>query len=334
MVAKAKVAKANLTKTGLSKTGPANPAPQSAAARPAGPSRLQVELAARILRLLKERGARPGHHLVEQELCQAFGVSRTPVRGALNLLAEQGSVEARPNRGFVLVEPITVAPVVEPLDPQESAEQTLLVAIAEARNTGKLANDVTQLDLCRQFNVKPPTVVRVLRRLGELGLVERKAGNGWTFNPLLHSLRAQAESFKFRCAVEPAVVLQDTFELDREWAKETRARHMAFRRRSFRDFRPVEFYEMNSDFHETLAKCSGNRYLLDAVRRQIQLRSFLNYYWHSGPSRVLASIDEHLAILTALESGDNRFAAQTMIDHLTASSKHTTQGPDGLPDGA
>ncbi|MDB5407059.1 MAG: GntR family transcriptional regulator, partial [Rhodospirillales bacterium] len=127
-----------------------------------------------------------------------------------------------------------------------------------------------------------------------------------------------------------AVVLQDTFELDRRWAEETRARHMAFRRRPFRDFRPIEFYEMNSDFHEQLARCSGNRYLLDAVRRQIQLRSFLNYHWHYGPARVLASIDEHMAILTALEAGDNQLAADTMIAHLTASSLHTTAGPEDV----
>jgi DNA-binding GntR family transcriptional regulator len=295
---------------------------------PAGPSRLQVELAARILRLLKDQGAGPGHHLVEQELCKAFGVSRTPIRGALKLLAEQGSVEARPNRGFVLVEPVTVAPVTEPLNPQDEADQNLMVAIAEARNTGKLDADVTQQEVCRQFDAKPPTVVRVLRRLAELGLVERKAGNGWTFIPLVDSMRAQAESYKFRRAVEPAVVLQDTFELDLEWAKETRARHMAFRRRPWRDFRAVEFYEMNSDFHEQLARCSGNRYLLDAVRRQIQLRSFLNYHWHYGPARVLASIDEHMALLDKLEAGDNKGAADLMVAHLTASSKYTTHGPD------
>lgn len=298
---------------------------------PAGPSRLQVELAARILRLLKDQNAGPGHHLVEQELCQEFGVSRTPIRGALKLLAQQGSVEARANRGFVLVEPVTVAPVTEPLNPQEEADQQLLVAIAEARNSGKLAADCTQQELCRLFDARPPTVVRVLRKLAELGLVERKAGNGWTFVPLLDSLRAQAESYKFRRAVEPAVVLQDTFELDHKWAKETRARHMAFRRRPWRDFRAVEFYDMNSDFHEQLARCSGNRYLLDAVRRQIQLRSFLNYHWHYGPARVLASIDEHMAILSAIEAGDTQLAAKTMIEHLTASSLHTTPGPGDKP---
>jgi DNA-binding GntR family transcriptional regulator len=298
---------------------------------PTAPSRLQVELAARILRLLKDQGAAPGHHLVEQELCEAFGVSRTPIRGALKLLAQQGSLEARANRGFVLLEPITVAPVLEPLNPQEEADHQLLVAIAEARNSGKLPADVTQQEICRLFDAKSPTVVRVLRKLSELGLVERKAGNGWTFVPLVDSLKAQAESYKFRRAVEPAVVLQEGFELDREWAKVTRARHMAFRRRPFRDFRAVEFYEMNSDFHEQLARCSGNRYLLDAVRRQIQLRSFLNYHWHYGPARVHASIDEHMQILDALEAGDNQGAANIMIEHLTASSKHTTPGPNDLP---
>ncbi len=298
---------------------------------PPAPSRLQVELAARILRLLKDQGAGPGHHLVEQELCQEFGVSRTPVRGALKLLAQQGSVEARANRGFVLIEPVTVAPVTEPLNPQEEADQNLLIAIAEARNTGALAADCTQQELCRMFDVRPPTVVRVLRKLSELGLVERKAGNGWTFVPLLDSLRAQAESYRFRRAVEPAVVLQDTFVLDRAWAKESRARHVAFRRRPWRDFRAVEFYEMNSNFHEQLARCSGNRYLLDAVRRQIQLRSFLNYHWHYGPGRVLDSIDEHLSILTALEAGDNQLAADTMVAHLTASSLYTTKGPNDAP---
>jgi DNA-binding GntR family transcriptional regulator len=293
---------------------------QAVAEAQQGPSRLQIELAARILRLLKEQGAGRGHHLVEHELCNAFGVSRTPIRGALKLLAQQGSVEARANRGYVLLEPVTVAPVTEALNPQDEADQQLLVAIAGARNTGTLPGDCSLQQICRMFDAKPPAVGRVLRKLSELGLVERKAGNGWTFVPLIDSGSASAESYKFRRAVEPALFLQDSFQLDTEWAKDTRKRHMAFRRRPWRDFRAVEFYDMNSDFHEQLARCSGNRYLLDAVRRQIQLRSFLNYHWNYGPARVLASIDEHMQILGALEAGNNQLAADHMISHLNASS--------------
>lgn len=44
----------------------------------------------------------PGVHLDEMQLAAAFGVSRTPVREALNLLAGEGLVEARPRRGTVV----------------------------------------------------------------------------------------------------------------------------------------------------------------------------------------------------------------------------------------
>src|SRR3546814_6842913 len=40
-------------------------------------SRLQADLASRIVRMLKEQGAGPGHHLVELDLCRQFDVSRT-----------------------------------------------------------------------------------------------------------------------------------------------------------------------------------------------------------------------------------------------------------------
>jgi DNA-binding GntR family transcriptional regulator len=285
-----------------------------------GPSRLQADLAARILRRLKEQGAGPGHHLVELDLCQQFGVSRTPIRGALKLLAEQGVVEARANRGFVLAQAVTQAPEPETLDPQEEEERRLFVEIAKARNTGQLPTESTQQELVRIFRAKLPTVIRVLRQMADLGLVERKPGNGWSFLPSIDSARAQEESYAFRRLIEPATVQMPTFELDRQWLKACRARHIAFRKKPWRDALAVEFYEMNSDFHEGLGRCSGNRYLLTAIQRQNRLRRFLNYQWEYGVERVRDSIDEHLAILNALEQGRNDEAAALMLGHLTRSS--------------
>ena len=46
----------------------------------------------------------PGKHLDETELAERFGVSRTPVREALNQLANAGLVEIRPRRGAVVAE--------------------------------------------------------------------------------------------------------------------------------------------------------------------------------------------------------------------------------------
>ena len=289
------------------------------------PSPLQAELAARILRSLHEQGAGAGHHLVEQDLCRQFGVSRTPVRGALKLLAEDGRVESRANRGFILLKPITDVSAAELVDPQDEEDQQLFIAIAKARNTGKLPVEVAQQEIVRMFDAKLPTVLRVLRQMSELGLVERKPGNGWSFVASIDSSRTRSESYAFRRAVEPAMLLQTTFELDREWAKESRAKHLEFRRKPWRDTFAVKFYEINSDFHEQLARCSGNRYMLSAVQRQIQLRTFMNYQWVYGVERVHASIDEHLAILSALEANRNQDAAVLMETHLLASRRVNEQ---------
>ncbi len=285
-----------------------------------GPSRLQSDLAGRILKLLHDQGAGPGYHLVELDLCKAFGVSRTPIRGALRLLAEQGAVEARANRGFVVRRPVTQAPL-ESLNPQEEKEQQLFVAIAGARNTGALPDQCTQQEMVRLFRVKLATLVRVLRQLQELGLVERKPGNGWSFVRSIDSARAQEDSYAFRRIVEPAGLMEPGFELERNWLEKSRQMHLAFRKRRWRDTLAVEFYQMNSEFHEQLARFSGNQYILSAVQRQNQLRSFLNYHWTHGVERVHASIEEHLAILDALDSGDRQTARELMLRHLASSSR-------------
>ena len=41
----------------------------------------------------------PGARVPERALCERFGVSRTPLREVLKVLAAEGLVELRPNRG-------------------------------------------------------------------------------------------------------------------------------------------------------------------------------------------------------------------------------------------
>lgn len=291
------------------------------------PSRLQEALATRILRLLKEQDAGIGHHLVELDLCRHFGVSRTPVRGALRLLAAQGIVEGRANRGFVLRQSPDRAPEPPPRADPDEDDNALFVAIAQARMSGALPDDCSQQEMVRQFGAKVAVVVRVLRQLAELGLVERKPGNGWTFLASIDSAIAQQESYRFRMLIEPAALLQPAFRLDVEWAARARVRHLSFREKPWRDTDAVEFYEMNADFHESLALASGNRYLLNAMQQQNRLRRFLNYYWCYGVERVRMTVTEHLAILTALEDGDNAFAAVLMRRHLGSAAE--SGGDDG-----
>ncbi len=52
-----------------------------------------------IRRFIVEGVLEPGKKLNERELCETLGISRTPLREALKVLAAEGLIEISPNRG-------------------------------------------------------------------------------------------------------------------------------------------------------------------------------------------------------------------------------------------
>ena len=287
-------------------------------------SRLQSELARKILFLLKDDNAQPGHHLVEWDLCAALRVSRTPVRGALKLLAAEGIIAPRAGRGFVLAKMPAVA--ARDADGTDEQHQQLFEALARARGAGTLGDQFTQQEVVRRFHVRLATVMAVLRELAELGLVERKPGNGWAFaaDPSL----ILNESYALRRALEPQILLQPRFKLDRAWAEKTRAQLQKLRKKSWRAGDGVAFHAIDADFHEQLARCSGNRAMLKAIQRQNQLQQFLIGEWDTPAEQVLEAVDDYLDILAALEAGHADTAAALMLHHLAQSA---TQSPKEEP---
>jgi DNA-binding GntR family transcriptional regulator len=63
------------------------------------PSSLHDEAAQRIRGMINEGTLAPGLRVPEKQLCEQFGISRTPLREALKVLASEGFVELLPNRG-------------------------------------------------------------------------------------------------------------------------------------------------------------------------------------------------------------------------------------------
>jgi DNA-binding GntR family transcriptional regulator len=57
------------------------------------------ELAERMRTMIAEGDLPPGGKIPEKDLCVAFGVSRTPLREAVKVLAQEGLVTLNPNRG-------------------------------------------------------------------------------------------------------------------------------------------------------------------------------------------------------------------------------------------
>ena len=59
---------------------------------------LHEELVERLRNLVIEDVLKPGEKVPEKELCASFGVSRTPLREALKVLASEGLVEPGQSR--------------------------------------------------------------------------------------------------------------------------------------------------------------------------------------------------------------------------------------------
>ncbi|MFN0263240.1 GntR family transcriptional regulator [Tepidamorphus sp. 3E244] len=77
-------------------------------ARPIERRTLHDELVERVRALVVEGVLAPGEKIPERELCERFGVSRTPLREALKVLASDGLVQLTPNRGATVAR-LTVA---------------------------------------------------------------------------------------------------------------------------------------------------------------------------------------------------------------------------------
>ncbi|MFE9533505.1 GntR family transcriptional regulator [Streptomyces sp. NPDC006691] len=91
-----------------------------------GPLRERVYEA--LLELITTRALRPGQHLVESELAGHLGVSRQPVREALQRLNTEGWVDLRPAQGAFVHEPT-----------EEEADQLLSVRTLLEAEAARLA---------------------------------------------------------------------------------------------------------------------------------------------------------------------------------------------------
>lgn len=294
----------------------ANPSPTIPPDAPA----LHRALARDILRGLRARGARPGERLSRLALAKEFGVSRTPVAGAVALLETLGVVETD-GRAVLLRDPgFDPERLAAPAEDGSDAATALIVALARDRRSGALPEEVSERLLQSRYGVGRMVLAAALRQLAEVGAVTRNRGHGWRFGPAYASAEDRTASYRFRMMIEPAGLLEPGFRLPAGWAGEMRRMHEQFLGRAWRETDPVAFFETNAAFHRGLAEASGNRFLIQAVDQQNQLRRFSNYDWQRGVERVRVSAADHLGILDALEAGDRAEAAERMHRHLAGTA--------------
>ena len=283
-------------------------------------SGLQTRLAGQILIHARERGFGPGAWLSENSLAQAFGVSRTPVRGALAVLSNRGLLNVVPRRGYILKRAVRDQDL-EPYADFASEDDKLVQRMAADRFAGTLPDSVSETDLMRRYGVGRGALARVLNGMAQDNVIERRSGNGWRFLPALSATQLHEDSYRFRLLVEPACLLEPTFRLDKARAQRLRQTHVALLEDGLDKLSSIQFFELNAQFHEFIAACSRNRFLEQAVIHQNRLRRFFSYIAVFGPERMRVSCSEHVAVIDRLMAGEREHAATLLWRHLLGSSR-------------
>jgi DNA-binding GntR family transcriptional regulator len=281
---------------------------------------LQARLAGRILIHARERGFGPGAWLSENALAQTFGVSRTPVRGALAVLSKRGLLNVVPRRGYVLKRAVREQDL-EPYADFASVDDKLVQRMAADRFSGSLPDQVSEADLMRRYGVARGALARVLNGMVQDNVIERRSGNGWRFLPALDAAQFHEDSYRFRLLIEPACVLEPTFKIDKARAQRLRQTHVALLADGLEKLSSSKFFELNAEFHEFVASCSHNRFLEQAVINQNRLRRFFSYIAIPAPERMRVSCSEHVAILDRLLAGEREHGATLLWRHLLGSSR-------------
>ena len=174
---------------------------------PAPPNVPRTELIAetyrRLRKLIVEGHLGPGARLVEAELAERFGVSRTPVRTALYLLLQEGFVEAR---GEGRQSRLTVTPMTQ----QDASEIFGIVGEVEglaARWAAGLdderrraligALDMLNVAMTAAASESPPDPAETIRLDTAFHRTYVEAGAGRRLRSFLDSIKPHADRFIF-----------------------------------------------------------------------------------------------------------------------------------------
>lgn len=198
------------------------------------PTALYQEVAERLRQRIFAHELPPGTWIDEQKLAEQYGISRTPLREALKVLASEGMVELKPRRGCYVTE----------ISPQDLDDIFPLMAMLEGRCAAEAVRRARPADIA--------------------------------------ALQA----------------IHDRLEA------------------AARDGRIDAFFEVNQEFHRKIQELAGNRWLLSVIQDLRKVLKLSRMHSLSLEGRLQQSLDEHRAIMAALQAGQAGEAERLMHDHL------------------
>lgn len=213
------------------------------------PTALYQEVAERLRQRIFAHELPPGTWIDEQKLAEQYGISRTPLREALKVLASEGLVELKPRRGCYVTE----------ISAQDLDDIFPLMAMLE----GRCASDAVK-----------------------------------------RAKRADIEALK---------AIHDALE------------------KSARDGKIDAFFEANQEFHRKIQELAGNRWLLMVIQDLRKVLKLSRLHSLSIEGRLQQSLDEHRAIMAAIQAGQPEEAEKAMQDHLLSGREALARTQEASP---
>lgn len=283
---------------------------------PGAVSPLVISLAAKVGELIRAGNIKGGEKLATQSLADRFGVSRSPVREALNILHERGMIDQLPNRGFFAKEFPCGLPDAEASQPLPHDAPDVYQRVAGDWLTDRIPSEVSEQMLRERYGLTKAQVSDILVRATREGWAERKQGYGWRFLPVAKTPEAFEQIYRFRMLIEPAAMLEPDFRIDPRVLSEQRRIQERMLESDIERLPAERLLENGSIFHEELMRMSGNPFMHMSLVRVNRMRRLLEYRSNVDRARLSVQCTQHLEILDALDRNEIIEASYLMRRHL------------------
>lgn len=180
-----------------------------------------------------------------------------------------------------------------------------------------------ETELAERLGISRTPVREAIRQLEADGLVVHLPRQGATIRSLdhaevveLYEMRAVLEGTAARLAARAAsdIELAELVALNAELASATAG---------------PQAREMNRQFHRTLIEAARNRFLVKAMSALQKTLLILGPTTLAEPSRAVSAVDEHGAVLAALQARDGAAAELAMRRHVEAALSARLRGMRG-----
>jgi DNA-binding GntR family transcriptional regulator len=201
-----------------------------------------------------------------------------------------------------------------------SLVDTVIESVFEAVASGRLApgSKITEERLAAQFGVSRTPVREAVKRMAEMGLVRVRPRCGLEVAAIDESdlaeitqLREELESFALRLAatrITPEEI-SELEELQRDCERRLEEQDR------------IAIFRADGRFHLAVARFSGNRYLLDSLRRLEMKVQLCRALFCRSDAKVRSSVRFHRRIISALKKGQAGRAADLMREHVNRTVK-------------